>query len=441
MFLLLLGAGLLAHVVMYLVSRPRYLTLSFVPALGVRLPRPVFTAVQVAGIPVVLALLATGDRSAAVVALAVYACWVGTQSLRVSNHLWLAFLGAAALAFLPPAEQVTAARLLLGCLYLISGLVKCNRAFLLSETSAGRFVLADGLAKLRLPAPRWVVAVSPAVVVIGEVGAGVALLTDRGVLLAFLACATMHLCFGVVGNYHFSLVCMAFWYQATGARLPVDRVLGGAHVVALCASVGVAGAVYLLLRSPSRLGPRFAAGLAVTGVLTVVYCAAAVAVWRSISAPGGEPGTWGVGPAVLLLVVAANLALLLLGVKSEWAFAMFSNVRPYSDARIFGYRPPWRATYFRPHWDDGFPEAASGAVPAHVLARLRDGRHVVSGPVADELTRIARDVGAGVRFVPLAFDHATGSFVEDPHARARVRGGPVLVAPILNVDPAAVHVG
>ncbi|MFC5055824.1 hypothetical protein [Saccharothrix xinjiangensis] len=441
MFLLLLGAGLLAHVVMYLVTRPRYLTLSFAPALGLRLPRPLFTALQVAGIPVFLVLLATGDRVAGVLALAVYACWVGAQNLRISNHLWLAFLGAAVLVFLPPAEQVTAARLLLGCVYLISGLVKCNRAFLFSETSVGRFVLADGLDKVRLRSPRWFAVTSPFVVVLAELGSGVALLADRGVLAAFLACVALHFFFGVVGNYHFSLVCLAFWYQATGAHLPLGELLGGGHLVVLGVAAVPAVAAYSVVRRVLRSGPRFAAGLSVTVVLTAVYGMAAVAVWRSISAPGGEPGAWGAGPVVVLVVVVANFALLLLGVKSEWAFAMFSNVRPYSNARVFGYRPPWRTTYFRVSWEGGSPEDASGAVPEHVLDQLRDGRHVVSGPVAGELARIAREVGADVRLVPLVFDDAAQSFVDDPRAGAPARGGPILVAPIINVDPAAVHAG
>lgn len=441
MFAVLLGAGLLTHQFMYVIMYKGYLRINFAPALGVRLPGWAFSAVQVAAIPAVVALLLLGHPVATGVALALYVLWASVQSMRISNHVWLGFLAIALLGFAEPSEQVTVARLLLGGLYLLSGLIKCNDEFLFSEQSAAKEILYLQEANGNWRAPKAVVALSPFLTAIAEIGVGVALLVDVNLVAAFVVAAVFHFSFGFVGNVHFSVIAMSIWWVALQAELPSWAVLADNGLLFLAAAVLGAGSSLLLkanLRDFIEYGSR--AGTLGSALLNGLYPPIALLVWFSIPSGPTAPAVWSVEATVAVLAMLLNLVLLLMGRKSEWTYAMFSNVRPYSRARIFGYTPPWRARYYDVSTDGPISEAALALIPEHTREQLAAGTHLFSGPVVSELQRIGERTGQEFRITPVRFT-SDGSLVADHDSEVDVATGPLWVAPSINREIRAVHFG
>jgi len=441
LFVALLGAGLLTHQFMYVIMYRRYLTINFAPALGVLLPDRLFVLVQVTAIPLVIVLLSVGGTAATLAALAVYSLWASVQSMRISNHVWLAFLGIALVGLSDPDSRVTVARLLLGALYLVSGLVKCNNEFLFSEQSAARVIITMQATNGNWRAPRILLALSPYVVAFAEVAVGVLLLAGVQLVLAFAVCAVLHFTFGFVGNVHFSLIALAFWSVALGCRLPDAAVLGANWAVLLAVTAFGAATSYLLKANlRDFIDPSSTAGLVGSAVLNGLYCPAAVLVWLAI--PDGElpAGAWGIGPAVAAVAMTANFVLLLAGLKSEWSYAMFSNVKPYGGARIFGFAPRWRARYYAVEWVGELPEETRRLIPEHTREQLEAGSHVFSGPVVRELARIAERTGHRIEVSPVSFDGET-TVAAGPGGEAAARRGPLWVAPSITRRAATAHLG
>jgi hypothetical protein len=440
-FVLLLGAGLLTHQFMYIIMYRRYLTINFAPALGVRLPDRLFTVVQILGIPAVVALLAVGGLVPRIVALAVYILWASVQSMRISNHVWLAFLGLAIVELSGPLEQVTEARLLLGTLYLVTGSVKFNGPFLFSDQSAARVIINLQATNGKWRAPKFVLALSPFVVAIGEFGTGAMLLANFHIFIAFLICAILHFTFGFVGNVHFSLIALSFWSVALGCRFPDLDVIGRNWVFFLIAFVFGAGSSYLLKANlRDFIDPRSLVGIYASAFLNGLYCAAVVLVWLAMPGRVAPIGTWGVGAVITVIVVAVNFLLLVTGFKSEWSYVMFSNVRPYGKARIFGCLPRWRARYYAVEWE-GDPSAAGlSSVPENIRPQLKARSHLYSGPVVREFMHIAKRTGERIVVVPVRFDEE-GTPVKSLDDVTAPSGGPLWFAPSISRDPTAVHLG
>lgn len=440
LFVLLLGAGLLAHQFIYILAyRRKYLTLSFAPALGIKLSRPAFTLVQIAGIPTAVTLMAFGGRATTLAALAILLLWSSIQSLRISNHIWLAFFGALVLAFSDAAEQVTEARFLLGYLYFAAAVFKCSKEFLLSDRSVAKVIINNQADSFNLRAPKAFLALAPAVVALAELGAGVMLFLDYRLDIAFLVCAVLHLTFGIVGNVHFALISLAFWHEALGGSLPVGELIAG-NAPLLMTALAIGALSGYFIGNNTLHGSRLLGGSA-DAFLVGIYCAATALVWESATASTLREGKWSVGATVILVAFLVNFVLLFLGLKGEWAFAMFSNLRPYGKAKVFGFSPRWRATYFRVEWDGDFPKPVSDALAEQVAAQIKGGRHVVSGPVAHELASLAGATGVKLRFVPQKFDENAEGFIDLEQSAATVKGGPIWVAPIISRDPAATYMG
>ncbi|WP_159401503.1 hypothetical protein [Streptomyces sp. NRRL F-5053] len=422
-----------------LIYRREYLTLSFAPTLGLTLPRPVFTAVQIAAIPIVSILIILGGRAATFAAVVTLLLWSSVQSLRMSNHIWLALFGVLVFSFSKPAEHVVEARMLLGYLYVAAGVFKCNSEFLLSDRSLARGIVNRQASSLNLRAPKLFVALSPAAVVLGELGTGVMLMLNYRLDIAFLVCAGLHLAFSIVGNAHFALIALAFWYEALGGSLSFAELLIG-NVALLVTVIVIGGLSGYVIGNHTLHGSRIKGGLA-DALLVGIYCAAAVLVWKSADTSTLREGEWSAGAVVVLAAFFLNFVLLFLGLKGEWAFAMFSNVRPYGKAKILGVAPRWRTTYFRVEWDGDFPKAVSDALPQHVIAQVRDGRHVVSGPVAHELGMTSEKLSAGLRLIPQKYDEIADGFVDLQGSEVQAKRGPIWVAPIISRDPEAAHKG
>jgi hypothetical protein len=444
-FVTLLAVALLSHQLSYVAGHGRrHLTRSFAPAWGLRLPPPAFVAVQVGAIPVAIGALAARHPAGNGAALATLALFAAVQTLRLSNHLYLAVLGTAALT-LSGAPTTLDARLLLGGVYLTAGLLKCNREFLTSRTSTARYIVAKylyvlsrDLAGRSRRTPAALLSALPPAVALVEVTVGLALLAGRALPAALLAALLLHVAFGLTGNFPFSLMVLPFWYVAAGGAPEAAPPAGGTGVLAVAVAAGAAVAGYRLGAHWTYPSPRtgrwsFAALSGAFGGLATLVLVAALGPARGPAGRGLDAGA-----ALLLAAFVVNLVLLVTGRKTEWSFAMFSNVRPYGPARVAGVRPPWTQRYYAVRWRGAIPSSVREAVPGHVERSLRTGDSLVTGPVAEELRARA---GAGVEIVPVRFDRGRRVFVDDPGAAVRPRGGPLWVAPVMPRDPGARYLG
>jgi hypothetical protein len=119
---------------------------------------------------------------------------------------------------------------------------------------------------------------------------------------------------------------------------------------------------------------------------------------------------------------------------------MFSNVRPYGKARIFGYAPRWRARYYTVEWKGELTDETLRSIPEHTRQQLRSGSHVFSGPVASEFVRVAERSGQEVAIVPVGVD-AEMNLTTSLATKAKVHRGPLWVAPSISRQSTAAHLG
>lgn len=434
MWVVVLGFGLVVHQSFYLVRDGwRAYTSSFVTISGLRLGRPLHIGLQALGIPLTVALLAIGREPARIAAVAVYAAWLLIQNYRASNHLMLVLVGLVVLAADSPERWPADIRLVLAGLYLTAGLAKCNGQFMLTRFSASRVIVSDYL--VRTAGPRIAdraapfLRLTPWAVAASEIAVGGLLLAGVGTRVALLLAAGMHLLFGLTGNFPFSLIVLGLWYVALDVP-PVSPARTPA-VVAIAALGAVLGAV----AGAHWLFPGERLGRAVNGLLTAVFVAAVG--WAAIPDPGRPATPAAVAVGLIAAFFALNAVLVLIGVKSEGAFIMFSNIGPYRPIRFLGVLPRWRAAYYTVEWDAAGPTIISGFVPEHIVTRLsRNHRSLVSAPLAAAIAKHAATLGRPVRISRYAgFDPAAA-----PDARLP-RRGPILVAPLIDSNPGAPYLG
>ncbi|MEU2179187.1 hypothetical protein ABZ552_33685 [Nocardia sp. NPDC019219] len=378
-FAILLLIGIIGHIAYYVVrDGPGHLRSTFAPALGVRIPYPVNSVCHVVAPVVLFGAAWVGTVPAYIVAVLVFTAWLMCQPHRLSNHLALSWMALTSLVF-AASEPATAMRWLLAILYLSAAAIKANREFLSAEVSAAKFMLRRYAARMSFAAPEPVVRVAPWAAVLSETGIGVLLLAPGGLWPAFVLAAAVHLAFGMLGNFHFSLLVLAPWALALSA----DGRLDGVVIAGTVAAVIAGGLCGRFLTSAEVFSHR-RAGRWVNATLGAAYGAVCVGITGT-----AHPSTPVVHVAALAPIVLGglNFGLLLVGVKSEWAFSMFSNTRPFWTGRIAGVPVLWRETYF--HVILPSDVIASIETPAHLRSKISDRTSVFSAPMAAELRRLA----------------------------------------------------
>lgn len=242
------------------------------------------------------------------------------------------------------------ARDLLACVYLTAALLKINDEYLFTDRSAGRVVTAHYLHLLGLPArPAFLKTVAPSVIFV-EFTTGAMLWVPGGEPWGLWLAILMHLAFGVSGNLPFSVVAMALWVTAFSPDGTIDATsqTGPIWVSALLAGLAALtlGRTATGRRSHSWLVKDFFQG-AVYGAL----CAVAVLSQADAPAPRSDHVIlvhWLVGSAFVV-----NFLLVVTGVKLEWAFAMFTSLRPFGRSWLERHRlidwPRYYALTLPPH--------------------------------------------------------------------------------------------
>lgn len=428
-FCVLALIGTLAHQGYYLARDGRtYLTSSFGPALGVRIPAPINTYVQILCPAAAFAALATDNVAGGVAGLVLYTLWLCCQTVRLSNHLALTWM--AVLSLIVAGEDPDIAmRWLLALMYLIAAAAKLNRQFLHAPDSAARFMLHRYCQRLTISTPPLLSTAAPALTVAVEAGIGALLLVPAATTAVFILAAVLHLALGLLGNFHFSITVLAPWSLIVSPR--VDLTFTTVPFVALAAAAGAA--VGAALTSPHVFAtPRAGRGAAAAFGATF----AAIVTYLVLTSQSEHRDLFGPAAVLPIALMAINVGLLWAGAKSEWAFIMFSNLRPGRPGRLLGVPIRWRATYF--HVIAPTAAIAELPVPAHVRARIADRGMVLSGPMAAEVVRFAP--GAIVRSAEL--DPVSGLYrpAASPGAIEPVRG-PLLHPPAVPRDTRVPYLG
>lgn len=406
-----------------------HLSHNFAPVTGVSLPRPLVAPLRTALLPACAALFLLGGRTAGLTAVPLLVIWVAVQNWRLSNHVWLALLAVALFQTVPAAHIGEVARFLLGGVYLTSGLFKVNRQFLATAQSCGRLIPRLYSKRLGLPLGDGVLFGAPLLVVTVELYLGSALLLNAPLYPPFMVAAGMHFIFGMTGNFPFSLVALCLWAAsaepATGfAWPPVARL---ALVSAILFGVG------------SRFGTAWIyrhveAGAVLCGVFAVLFGSSVYTM--TASGPFADsfisPRSWWTALGVLLLT--GNLLSVVMGLRTEWAFTMFSNVRPHGRVRVLGRVPRWRAAYFELSLPRSFPEGLLSEIPPAILYQATSGANVVYGPVAFRLEGLARRFGVSFRPTPVAYSPSSNTFQRGTARQTGPRPGPLLFPPLLPRD-------
>ena len=323
---------------------------------------------------------------------------LASYSLRLSNHLVAAwFMGLLLcldLLFQTPARRglaptpffLSGVQIVVGLTYALAFLHKLNPEYLSPKMSCGSFLGSDYLEQrvnIRHPGLLKLQGFL-SIYAILALEAGIPLLflfpatRPLGVLLAVL----LHLPLGLLVHVHFA----ALMYAGLSAFVaPGDwpRVLASAFALSRTKLV-----LYLLLglylghrfgcfgyeRAQRRLFAYF------SQIFFGIYFLAALAVGLTLL-HGGPLRTfaWGAPTSRALLILLTTAYLLnglgpYLGLKTNFSFAMFSNLRPYPWSHLL-WRAEWRplhlARYIRIETIEGLPEVCEGTW-AEVLTLIRE---------------------------------------------------------------------
>ncbi|MEV0123986.1 hypothetical protein AB0I16_21065 [Streptomyces sp. NPDC050703] len=306
---------------------------TYAPVLVVRLPRRASVAAQLFALPAALALaLVPRSPAAHVLAVALLVLWTVSTQRRLADHALLGVVAAALFAFVPRELHGAVARDLLIGVYLSAALLKVNEEYLRSERSAGRVVTAHYLGLLGLRPSAGFLGAAPYAVVFVEFAVGLALLVPGQEMWGLCAAILMHGAFGVSGNFPFSVLALALWVVTL---TPPDAAAvdpGGGPLLWAAVAAGALTALALGRTASGRRSVSYLGKDLFQGLVYGYLCGLALSAQPFAAPPSGA------GALVTHLLVGAaflvNLALVPIGLKLEWSFAMFSSLRPFGRSWI-----------------------------------------------------------------------------------------------------------
>ncbi|MFJ2879408.1 hypothetical protein ACIPJN_19975 [Streptomyces sp. NPDC086796] len=370
----------------------------FAPVFGIRLPRVAAVTGQVAALPMALLIALTAHSLAGrLTAVAIAFYWMLATHRRLSDHSWLGWVAAAVMSVTPAGIHPVVARDLLACVYLTAALLKVNDEYLFTERSAGRIVTAHYLQLLGLPArPAFLKTVAASVIIV-EFTTGVMLWVPGGELWSLWLAILMHLAFGVSGNLPFSVVAMALWVTAFSpdGTIDISGDTGPTWLAALLAGLAALtlGRTATGRRSRSWLVKDFYQG-AVYGTLC------AVAVLSRAEGPAPRSSHVMLVHGLVGLAFVVNFLLVVTGVKLEWAFAMFTSLRPFGRSWLERHRLMDWPRYYALTLPARIPKSLLREIDPEFLYLATRAENVVHEGVVYHLEAAARK--CDVSFAPQA---------------------------------------
>ncbi len=363
-FVRLFAIALLLHENTGLLTRGRsYFQTCFVPAFGLTLPPAGMVALHGSLVTLCLILVfAPSLWPLYPLLLLALTLLIASYSLRLSNHLlaawFLCLLLCVDLVFqtperrglVPTAFFLSGTQIVVGLVYALAFLHKLNPEYLSPEMSCGSFLGCDYMrSRVGIRHPR-LLRVQGFLSIYGilalEGGIPVLLLFPATRPLGLLCAVLLHLPLALIGNAHFA----GLMYAGLSAFVALDVWPVLLHTAFDLSRVKLVLLTLLGLYLGHRFGGygyRRRAPAYGHQLFFGVYFVAALTVCLALLRRGPLPATfsWG-GPlphALLLLLTAAFLLNGLapyLGLKTNFSFAMFSNLRP----------SPWRHLLWRAEW-------------------------------------------------------------------------------------------
>lgn len=399
LFVRLFALALLFHENTGLFTRGRsYFTTCFLPTFGLRLSPRGMIALHGSLIVLCAALLVWPSLWPLYpLLLLALSLLIASYSLRLSNHLVAAwFMGLLLcldLLFQTPARRglaptpffLSGVQIVVVLTYLLAFLHKLNPEYLSPRMSCGSYLGCEYLERrvnIRHPALLKIQGFLSIYAILAlEAVVPILLLFPQTRALGLVLAVLLHLPLGFLVHVHFSTLMYAGLSVFVS---PQDwpRVLAATFALSRARL-----ALYVLLGL--YLGHRFGGyGYArrlpayLHQLLFGVYFLAVFAVSLTLLHRGPLPATfaWG-SPFQRVLLLTLTLAYLVnglgpyLGLKTNFSFAMFSNLRPIPWSHLL-WRAKWRplhlARYVRIETIHGLPEAVEGVMPQLVLERLRE---------------------------------------------------------------------
>jgi hypothetical protein len=445
----LFAVGILAHEALLIcVEGRRYLTDTFLPAFGVGLgPRSRCAAHAVVVASCVALFVRPGEPLLAISLLVSLSLVIASYSLRLSNHLVIAWTLSLLLvldplfragADRPSAFLVLGTQIVVVLSYTLACFHKLNSEFLTAERSCaaglGRLYLEDreiGGERLKRCFSAFAIYETLAL----EAAIPILLLGPQTRAVGICAAVLFQFQLGLLCHVHFS----ALMYAGLAAFVPssswhelADSIgrLGWFGMLAL-AAVGAALGWRFGISSICR-HPRAGRALQILfGIYSAAAFLAAVLLVRD-GVPAESPFTrLGAGEAALLAVVAALFLLNgiapYLGLKTEFSMAMFSNLRvdPWRHLIVPAHWRPFQlASYVRVERIEGLPEPGGhdgGWIVELVLAwlRLRTQVQFSSYFFHEGLARVCGSVSPPARVSAVYVERGRRHEVAD-YARSRI---------------------
>jgi hypothetical protein len=463
-----LGLAIAVHQILY-VSRDgtEYLFKCFVPTLGVQLgPRSHCTAHILLTILSLAIVIAPGSRLLCCLCLTALTLVIASYSLRVSNHLILCwFLLLILCVDLRDKDFVEsgAAGLVL-LTYILAFFHKLNQEFFSVEHSCAAqmaqfFCWDRHICDVRTAKLLSLVAIWGTIVAEGIIPA--LLVVPATVVWGLLAALVFHFSLGLLGIVNFSAVMYAAllaFVPDSAVKIVASRVLQWGILPALLSSVAFVLIVWMVTpRSAGRNCRYRARGLAwgVQVLFGIVTALAVLGIAACLRLPNVHLGLRAPFPhfAVLICIWAAFLANGLspyLGLKTEFSFAMFSNLRcdPWRHLLVRDAWRPFRGWhYVEVERIEGLPQSEQvtedpGALLAlHVLSQSTTYRYSAYFFRKSLERLLSADPKARIN---VCYSDESGRYeldTQDPSALSRLRRGPQmnLFPFVLPMDPDAPH--
>lgn len=362
-------------------------------------------------------------------ALIPIAAWSLIQSIRLSNHIFLAMLLLGGWAFLEGKSSGWS----LACLalmYALASFYKLNLDFLFEPQSIPRVLAADLLrrSRVRLSA-EWMPI--PQVVFASELLLAVMIpwLGLSAPILTF--CLLLHLAFAVIGHLHFSLVVLAAVLSATHATFPASS---SDNLVCFAAGIAIA-ALLSATATPWAFKLRsFGRATNCVGGFAYGYLGMGAVLTGTGEARVSTP-QW----SAAILVGLSILVLVALGIRTEASFAMFSNLRPFSWSHLLLPEPTWRVRYYFVVPSDQF-QSNSTRTPREIAELLLLPGVLYHQGVVASLLDIAKEESWEMVVISAKVDGS--GFLSPRHVvTVHPRYIPILTPPFINRDPDVPYFG
>ncbi|MGL5810770.1 MAG: hypothetical protein ACRCYQ_12575 [Nocardioides sp.] len=360
--------------------------------------------------------------------------WASLQSIRISNHVFLAILTLAGWG-LSQSGQAAWSSGLLGGVYIAAGFYKLNRNFLFSTNSVPLILLNDYARHLGFTLPgRPVTRALPSMIVLVELTLGATVFFLGVNYWVFGVAFVMHLIFSIIGHLHFSLISMAVLLSAAKGNVEIQSsaiAVTWLFALSIGALIAVFSVPWVFVHKKLGRSINFIGGVAYAYPFVPIMMARPEFPdeldWRSRAAAA--------------MLIGFIMTLVFAGIKTEWSFAMFSNTRPYAWSHLLIRRPrQWRVRYFALGIQPADLSRIRSLIPKDVYSHLLQRSSVFHEGVAAAILEVSMRYSVTLSIIRVCPDE-DGYLLPCRHDQRSPRRVPIMQPPFLDAAPNSPYFG